>query len=139
MSTVFINIHNILGETYKPIILGIKRTFILKNTLETSGEDVKTTLQTSGEDVKTTLETSGEDVKTTLETSVAFYRNFLSITIRLISITIGRLLALKNLKFQSIKLKTHLSLVVPVSIFFLKKTHLSLNPKKPHFLQVKKF
>ncbi len=98
--------------------MGIKRTFILKNTLETSGEDVKTTLQTSGEDVKTTLETSGEDVKTTLETSVAFYRNFLSITIRLISITIGRLLALKNLKFQSIKLKTHLSLVVPVSIFF---------------------
>jgi hypothetical protein len=27
----------------------------LKNTLETSGEDVKTTLETSGEDVKTTL------------------------------------------------------------------------------------
>ncbi len=32
----------------------------MKNTLETSGEDVKTTLETSGEDVKTTLETSGE-------------------------------------------------------------------------------
>ena len=41
MSTVFINIHNILGETFKPITLGIKRTFILKNTLETSGEGVK--------------------------------------------------------------------------------------------------
>ncbi len=42
----------------------------MKNTLETSGEDVKTTLETSGEDVKITLETSGEDVKATLETSV---------------------------------------------------------------------
>ncbi len=37
----------------------------MKNTLETSGEDVKATLETSGEDVKTTLETSGKDVKFT--------------------------------------------------------------------------
>ncbi len=41
----------------------------LKNTLQTSGEDVEPTLETREEDVKTTLEKSGEDVKTTLEKS----------------------------------------------------------------------
>jgi hypothetical protein len=41
----------------------------VKNTLETSGEDVKNTLETSGEDLKNTLEASGEDVKNTTQVS----------------------------------------------------------------------
>jgi hypothetical protein len=48
-------IHAFDVKPLEQIILG-------KNTLKTSGEDVKTTLVTSGEDVKTTLKTSGKDL-----------------------------------------------------------------------------
>ncbi len=43
-----------------------------KNTLETSGEQVKTTLETSGEQVKTTLETSGKETAPSVSFSSSF-------------------------------------------------------------------
>ncbi len=55
----------------------------MKNTLETSGEDVKNTPETSGEDVKNTLEKSGEDVKNTLETVRKITVGFQSVVFRI--------------------------------------------------------
>jgi hypothetical protein len=53
-----------------------------KNTLETSGKDVKTTLETSGKDVKNTLETSGKDEKNTLETRGEDVKNTLETSVK---------------------------------------------------------